>query len=201
MYYFTSDLHLGHTNVLQWREGFSSIDEMDEVLVDNWNKRVRTTDTVIIAGDLFFHNKRPAEEYLAAMKGKKILIRGNHDRSWMKKLSEEQICKYFAEVHDLYTLKKNGVRLAFCHYPMIAWNGSRKGDLLICGHIHCKREGFEYELFRQVPTAFNAGVDVNHMAPATLGELIENNAAFYGRGYTDEDIALLRSMGEAFDNG
>jgi len=50
----------------------------------------------------------------------------------------------------------------------------------VCGHIHDKREGFEYEMFSKVPYAFNAGVDVNGMKPVTLSELIKNNDAFYG---------------------
>ena len=180
MVYFTSDLHLGHENVLNWRTGFRSVEEMDETLIANWNKRVHTNDFIVITGDLIYKSKRSAEEYLSALKGRKILVQGNHDASWLKNLSNEQIAKHFEGVYDIYSLRRNGVKLRFCHYPMIAWESSRRESILICGHIHDKKEGFEFEMFSKVPYAFNAGVDVNKMMPVTLSELIKNNDAFYG---------------------
>lgn len=45
MVYFTSDLHLGHRNILRLCDRpFASIEEMDEVLMDNWNRKVHRDD-------------------------------------------------------------------------------------------------------------------------------------------------------------
>ena len=86
MVFFTSDLHLGHRNIIRLcNRPFSSIDEMDEYLIEKWNKKVTNADTVYILGDLMFRNEKPPEEYLRQLRGKKHLIIGNHDREWIKK--------------------------------------------------------------------------------------------------------------------
>ena len=86
MVYFTSDLHLGHENVIKLcNRPFDSIEEMDAALIRNWNRKVTNGDTVYVLGDLIYKSKKPPEEYLRQLKGKKHLIVGNHDRSWYSK--------------------------------------------------------------------------------------------------------------------
>ena len=86
MVFFTSDLHLGHRNIIRLcNRPFSSIDEMDQRLIEKWNEKVTDADTVYILGDLMFRNEKPPEEYLRQLRGKKHLIIGNHDRAWIKK--------------------------------------------------------------------------------------------------------------------
>jgi len=86
MIYFTSDLHLGHSNIIHLcNRPFCSTEEMDAALIANWNQKVHRNDTVYILGDLMFRNQKPPEEYLKQLKGKKHLIIGNHDRTWLKK--------------------------------------------------------------------------------------------------------------------
>ena len=55
MIFFTSDLHLGHENCIRLcNRPFSSIEEMDETLIENWNHKVTGKDTVYILGDLIY---------------------------------------------------------------------------------------------------------------------------------------------------
>lgn len=73
MIYFTSDLHLGHKNIIRLcNRPFSSIEEMDAVLIENWNRKVHQNDTVYILGDLMFRSEKPPEEYLRQLKGRSI---------------------------------------------------------------------------------------------------------------------------------
>ena len=62
MILFTSDLHLGHKNILKLcNRPFSSIEEMDATLIENWNKKVHKNDQVYILGDLMYRNEKPPE--------------------------------------------------------------------------------------------------------------------------------------------
>ena len=75
MILFTSDLHLGHKNVIRLcNRPFASIEEMDAVLIENWNRKVHRNDTVYVLGDLMFRNEKPPEEYLRQLRGKNIWI-------------------------------------------------------------------------------------------------------------------------------
>ena len=54
MILFTSDLHLGHNNIIKLcNRPFNNLEEMDEALITNWNKKVKNGDTVSIY-DLMF---------------------------------------------------------------------------------------------------------------------------------------------------
>ena len=49
MIFFTSDLHLGHENCIRLcNRPFSSIEEMDETLIENWNHKVTGKDTCLL---------------------------------------------------------------------------------------------------------------------------------------------------------
>ena len=192
---FISDTHFGHENILETcRPQFSSIDEMDDTIIQNINKKMKKTDTLYIVGDFSFHSKRSPVEYLEAIKPKKVLILGNHDRDWIKHLDPVQLERYFVGVYQQYSLKKYGLEVHFNHFPQLAWNRSHyfAQSFSICGHIHDNRDStVAARLFPQVPCQFNAGVDVNGFEPVTFEELVANNIRFYGLTYSDEEQACL----------
>lgn len=170
MIYFTADLHLGHYNVIRFcNRPFETVAEMDDVLITNWNAVVNRNDDVYILGDLFYRNEIPAEETLERLKGKKHLILGNHDKRWVKDVDRP---RYFAEVTNLLTYKRDGVKYTLCHYPMLSWEGRGRGGYMIHGHNHNNPLDYSDQYL------LNAGVDVNDFRPVTLNELIENNERF-----------------------
>lgn len=177
MIYFTSDLHLGHANIIKLCDRpFSVVEEMDEALIANWNARVTNADTVYIVGDLIFRNEKPAEEYLRCLKGRKRLIVGNHDRKWM---GETDLPRFFESVDALLEIDACGKHVTLCHYPMMSWpNGGKKSSLHVHGHIHNNRGGAYWPLLRTMDRALNACIEVNGYMPVTLDELVANNAAF-----------------------
>ena len=179
MIYFTSDLHLGHKNIVDLcKRPFADVDEMDAVLIDNWNRKVKKNDVVYLTGDAVWDKKKVAY-YMEQLSGRKILIAGNHDSTWIKR---EECQKYFEEIVPSLEVHLNGHPITMCHYPMLEWRSSReeskrKLGYLIHGHIH-NRIADEYrQLFLQF-SALNAGVDVNDFAPVTFDELVENNLQF-----------------------
>src|SRR5689334_79272 len=56
---------------------FSCVEEMDNTMIQNWNKVVRPDDKVYHLGDVAM--KRSGVEILDQLNGDKRLIRGNHD--------------------------------------------------------------------------------------------------------------------------
>lgn len=175
MIYYIADMHLGHTNIIKYcHRPFESVEEMNSVLVRNWKERVKEEDTVYIVGDLFYRHKNP-ESILEQLPGKKILIEGNHDRSWMKKVDTE---KYFERIELMAEIKDNGRRVVICHYPMMTWFEFGKGTYHIYGHIHDNRNVPYWPLLMEMEDAFNAGVEINNFCPVTLEELMENNRIF-----------------------
>jgi len=79
--FLISDLHLGHGNIIHYcRRPFFSPDEMDDVLIQNWNNRVGIADEVFYLGDLCHgRDALPAAAYLARLNGTIHFIAGNHD--------------------------------------------------------------------------------------------------------------------------
>ncbi len=133
--------------------------------------------TVYIIGDLIYKSQSP-EKYLEQLKGKKVLIRGNHDTGWLELIDAD---KYFADITSLLEISLFDRMITLCHYPMLEWRNSRKDGkklgYLIHGHIHNRVEQ-KYEVLFNSTNALNAGVDMNNFEPVTFEELIVNNANF-----------------------
>ena len=56
-YFFTSDLHLGHKNIIKYcNRPFSSLEEMNRIIIRRWNERVKVEDIVFVIGDFCFRN-------------------------------------------------------------------------------------------------------------------------------------------------
>ena len=52
MLYFTSDLHFYHDNIIQLTSRpYQDVNEMNDRLIANWNKKIRPKDEVYILGD------------------------------------------------------------------------------------------------------------------------------------------------------
>lgn len=75
-FFLVSDTHFNHQNIATYCQRPSNF---TEVLIKNWNLRVKPEDTVIHLGDVAIGKK--SEWIMPSLPGRKILIRGNHDRS------------------------------------------------------------------------------------------------------------------------
>lgn len=142
-----SDTHFQHANILTFTDSntgklvrgdrFSSVEEMDECMMDNWNSVVKPGDKVYHLGDVMFGSK---EEFLPKFKklnGQKRLILGNHDDAkWFIKH------EMFAKVEVWRMFPEFGLLLS--HIPldpsalMRGPNGYKDAQMLlnIHGHIH-----------------------------------------------------------------
>ena len=183
MIYYTSDLHLGHANVIRHcNRPFAEVTEMDKEFIENWNRIVHRNDTIYIVGDLIFRAKCLPEEYLSVLKGRKHLVIGNHDKSWMKKVDLD---KWFETVSPMLFITDNGIPVTLCHYPMMTWPGISRGGYMVYGHIHNNTNADYWQLIAARDHMLNAGVDINAFSPVSLETMINNNALFKKDHETD----------------
>lgn len=174
MTYFTSDQHFGHFNIIRLCDRpFETVEAMDEAMLSKWNAKVKDSDTVYILGDLFFRAAK-VEPILKALNGRKHLIVGNHDSSWMNKVKATD---YFASIETLKEVDVDGRHLTLCHYPMLSYPQARRG-YMVYGHIHNNIRDDYWPLIARRSRMLNAGADVNNFEPVTFDEMVENNRAF-----------------------
>lgn len=157
-----ADTHFGHENMRKLRVkagigGFNcqNTEEMNEMLIDNWNSVVDENDNVVVIGDFVW---RPAifDSIFRALHGRKYLVAGNHD------YSAARAYKGWVKVEDIMRLKvglednapkKERVYVYCCHYPIRNWNRMYHGSFFIYGHTHADDMRDRRE--------FNAGVDMS----------------------------------------
>lgn len=177
MHFYISDTHFGHANIIgMCQRPFASVEEMDEYMIARWNERVSGNDTVFILGDMFYRCGRE-EEILARLSGKKWLIEGNHDGSWLGRVD---LARYFVGV-DKYLEISDGTRgMTLCHYPLLTWKHAKK-NYMIHGHIHLDTTSDFWPLLVTRQRTLNAGADLNGFAPVTFEELLQNNEEFKRR--------------------
>ena len=131
--YLISDPHFGHKNIIKYENRpFESAEEMDEVMIENWNKTVSKKDTVICLGDFSFHSQETTAVILKMLNGRKELILGNHDRarsvSWWQKTGFDQVYKYPICIEEFYWLS---------HEPM--YMNKNMPYCNLHGHIHSQK--------------------------------------------------------------
>lgn len=97
MYWYTSDLHLGHNNILSLcNRPFDSVEHMNNEIVRRWNSRVHECDYVWVLGDVAMGKIDESLKYIEQLNGNKFLVPGNHDRCWYgnKKVRPIDIQRY-----------------------------------------------------------------------------------------------------------
>lgn len=132
--WFTSDLHLGHRNILRLaNRPFSSLEEMHEHLVAAWNDRVRPGDTVYDLGDLVFGSPARAATVLERLNGQHHWIVGNHDPD---ERSRSKLAHLFASISEYREVRLDGRLMVLFHYPIASWHGAGRGAIHLHGHCH-----------------------------------------------------------------
>jgi len=133
--FLVSDTHFGHSGVCKFMRNdgvtklrpFDNPEEMDEFMVEAWNKRVKPTDKVYHLGDVVINRK--ALGIMRRLNGDKVLIRGNHDI-----FRDSEYREYFRELRAYHVM--NGMILS--HIPVHADSLGRFG-VNIHGHTHANR--------------------------------------------------------------
>jgi len=169
MIYFTADLHFRHDNIIRHcNRPFRTVDEMDKKLIDNWNKTVKSNDEIYILGDLTMKGADTANEVLRKLKGRKYLIKGNHDTAVEHSNFDITLLEC---IKDYHVLKYQNLEFILFHFPILEWHKKHHGSVHLHGHSHndiCYNlAAMEKREFR-----FDVGVDANNYRPISVNEVI-----------------------------
>lgn len=189
MNYYISDLHFWHANSISFdNRPFETVEEMNEVLIQNWNTRVAPEDTVYVLGDMFFRHKEQNIATIARLNGHKHLVCGNHDRV------NPQMEIYWESVQPYLEVNDGDKHVILCHYPMPFYHGAHQGTVMLYGHVHNSVEWKMTERWKQecwerkIPcNMVNVGCMMSYMnyTPRTLEEILAANPVYRSKKRTE----------------
>jgi len=166
MIFFTSDTHFGHANIIKYcSRPFSSVKEMDETIIANWNAIVAPGDLVYHLGDFALASAGYTESILKRLNGQIHLCRGSHDKSALF----PQCRKHFASVRTYQTVKRGGHYIFLSHCIHKVWHKSHHGSWHLFGHSH----GGMDEYAASEGKLLDVGVDSHNFTPLTLEQIEE----------------------------
>lgn len=137
--FFSSDFHGFHKNIAgpkvsNWNSGyrnFSSIEEMNEAIINSINSNIKSDDILYYLGDWTFGGEQNIPRFRSRINVETIhFIRGNHD---------QHIDKYrdlFTSIQDYLEIKIEGQHIVLFHYPIYEWNKCHRGSWHLTGHSH-----------------------------------------------------------------
>lgn len=173
MIWFSGDHHLGENRFHLLKRPFNSRDEMVGKLIHYHNHLVSDDDTTYFLGDVCWNKSLDYLKYVGSCTGKKILLRGNHDRE----LTDSELLKYFDKVYpegETVRIEVNGVEYALNHYPSLGVPDAFN----LVGHIH--------SAWRVQLNMMNVGVDANNFRPVSAEEVEFYRKAIFD--VYDEDV-------------
>jgi calcineurin-like phosphoesterase family protein len=183
-FWFISDTHFGHANIIKYcNRPFSSVEEMDEIMIENWNKNIKPEDKVYHLGDVFHGPSKPSykAQTIRRLNGHKRLILGNHDTfegipEWLRSFEKVMMWRMWPDFG-----------ITFSHTPIHGTSISPKAKLNVHGHIHEKKsprsemyDDYANEGKRFTTSWMNISVERTDYAPVHIDEILEahrNNMA------------------------
>lgn len=167
-YWFTSDYHLGHKNIIKYcNRPFKTLEQMNKTIIHNHNERVKSTDIVFFLGDFCFRNTKGGKEgegeldraefYIKQLNGRFVFIRGNHDNSNSLKTCIEGV-----------VINLGGHNIYLVHNPE---DYEPNIHLNLVGHVHNKWK--IKTLNNEKNVLINVGVDVWNFYPININEILK----------------------------
>lgn len=158
-----SDTHFGHANILTFKNyngtlvrSFSSVEEMDQTMIDNWNRVVQPQDKVYHLGDVAINKKYV--ELVGRCNGHKRLIMGNHDIFDMAKY-------YTPHFEKILSMRIFSHKCIMTHVP-IHPECIARFKVNIHGHTHGNDVTGDFY--------FNASVEKINYTPVSLDSILDS---------------------------
>jgi calcineurin-like phosphoesterase family protein len=168
--FFTSDTHFDDEFAIQYfNRPFQSVDEMNAVMVERWNRVVATGDMVYHLGDFTPGDLSHFTKWVSQLNGNIRILPGNMDRLWLPDFVTGPKVQVIPPLISLAFEKLGKVGqpqvIVLCHYSMQVWERSQHGSWHLFGHTHGKLKG--------IGKSFDVGVDCTDFAPLSLDSIAE----------------------------
>ncbi len=162
--WFISDTHFGHTNILKYEKEarpFASVEEMNEKIIENWNKTVNQKDVVYHLGDFAFGKRNLA--IAERLNGRKKLVLGNHDVYDFR-----LYVHYFERLYGVFQWN----RCVLTHVPIHLDHLGHRFWINIHGHLHSKavQKSFDHE---DDPNYFNVSCERHNLTPVHADVILD----------------------------
>ena len=171
--YLIGDLHLNHSNIIRYCARpflFSDVNEMNNILVENWNNVVDNKNVVYFLGDL--DSKDSVGSWIKHLNGKKIFIEGNHD---VVKNREGIIIRHkiYGAVHS-DIISQKGYKFYLIHDPKEVpdeWRENNPDGWVIHGHKH-DNDVNKYPFINGDKKTINVSAELTNYRPVSLDYIL-----------------------------
>lgn len=188
MNFYISDTHFFHQNVIKFdSRPFSSVEEMNAILIKRWNQTVTNNNHVYILGDFIWLKPNVLEykEIIKALNGQKHLIRGNHDPKQMP----ASLKVLFASIDDYKEITDDENHIILCHYPIPCYKAAYdKNTWMLYGHVHTTEEATFIERWDKEL------IERPHESGQNLGHLINVGCMMPYMDYTPRTFIYLKNF-------
>ncbi len=173
--YLISDTHLNHANIATYCDRPKNFTEL---IMERWNQTVKPEDTIIHLGDVILHKKSVIKDILDSLNGRKILIRGNHDRQWSNSKWME----------NGFAFSCDGMKFRQCWLTHEPAQSLAEGCILnIHGHLHNIWHGFQAEGSVPEKKLHNPwqrlfAIEYTNYAPVEFDKFVDRPNKYLARG-------------------
>lgn len=171
--FFTSDTHFGHGKSFLFEpRGFSSVEEMNEAIIENWNSIVHPEDMVFHLGDVILNNDGSGLACFKRLNGQINIVWGNHDT-----LTRQHLLSALPNVIALgyaHIFKYNKIAIYISHYPTLTANYDERHFsqhvLSLHGHTHQRTNWLNLKN----PFLYHVGLDSHNNTPVHIDEIMSD---------------------------
>ena len=161
---WSADIHFNHANIINYcHRPFKTVDQMNKVLIHNWNMRVKPEDTVIHNGDFCFkegEGRHKPSFFRSQLNGNIVFVRGNHDNN-------NSLATYINSM----VVEFGGQKMFVVHNPN---DFNPVYPVNIVGHIHQSwKSRVLFQGTKHPVVLINVGVDVWNFMPITYEEIFK----------------------------
>ena len=166
----TSDTHFNHANIIKYcNRPFSSVEEMNETIIANWNKVVPEGDTVYHLGDFALGDKSLVPDILKRLHGYKEFLMGNHGNSdIMLEMCKQGLIENISWEEVIKVGKKT---IIFNHFPFSSLPdpATNYPVIQLHGHVHSTPD----KPWNHFDNQYDVGMDNNNFTPVNLADLLD----------------------------